>query len=112
MKSGAVFVNTARGAIVDQAALLDALDSGRLFAAGIDVTDPEPLPADHPLLHQANLVVTPHIASATAEGKLRSLESAFEQAIAVVHGERPAHLVNPEAWGRMDPATTTSGGDR
>jgi len=112
MKSGAVFVNTARGAIVDQAALLDALDSGRLFAAGIDVTDPEPLPADHPLLHQSNLVVTPHIASATAEGKLRSLESAFEQAIAVVHGERPAHLVNPEAWGRMDPATTTSGGDR
>jgi phosphoglycerate dehydrogenase-like enzyme len=112
MKRGTVFVNTARGAIVDQAALLDALDNGQLFGAGIDVTDPEPLAADHPVLHQANLVVTPHIASATADGKLRSLESAFEQAVAVVNGQRPEHLVNPEVWGRVDPATTTSGRDR
>jgi phosphoglycerate dehydrogenase-like enzyme len=100
MKRGAVLVNTARGAIVDQAALLDALDGGRLFAAGLDVTDPEPLPADHPLLHRDDVVVTPHVASATADGKLRSLESAFEQALAVVNGERPEHLVNPEVWGR------------
>lgn len=104
MKRGAVFVNTARGAIVDQAALIAALDAGHLFAAGLDVTDPEPLPAGHPLLAHQDIVVTPHIASATADGKLRSLESAFEQAVAVVHGERPPHLVNPDAWDRVTAA--------
>jgi D-3-phosphoglycerate dehydrogenase / 2-oxoglutarate reductase len=101
MKPGAVFVNTARGAIVDQAALIAALDAGQLFAAGLDVTDPEPLPAGHPVLTHPDIVTTPHIASATADGKLRSLESAFEQAMAVVRGERPAHLVNPEVWDRV-----------
>ena len=101
MKRGAVFVNTARGAIVDQAALIAALDAGQLFAAGLDVTDPEPLPAGHPVLTHPDIVTTPHIASATADGKLRSLESAFEQAMAVVHSERPAHLVNPEVWDRV-----------
>jgi D-3-phosphoglycerate dehydrogenase len=106
MRRGAVFVNTARGAIVDQDALLEALDSGQLFAAGLDVTDPEPLPAAHPLLHRDDVVVTPHVASATADGKLRSLESAVEQAMAVVHGERPEHLVNPEVWDRVAAART------
>ena len=101
MKRGAVFVNTARGAIVDQDALIAALDAGHLFGAGLDVTDPEPLPRDHPLLQHERIVTTPHIASATADGKLRSLESAFEQAIAVVHGERPEHLVNPDVWDRV-----------
>ena len=98
MKRGAVFVNTARGGIVDQAALVAALDDGHLYGAGLDVTDPEPLPVGHPLLDRDDVVVTPHIASATADGKLRSLESAFEQALAVLHGERPEHLVNPEVW--------------
>jgi phosphoglycerate dehydrogenase-like enzyme len=65
------------------------------------VTDPEPLPAGHPLLAPPGIVTTPHIASATADGKLRSLESAFEQAMAVVHGERPEHLVNPDVWDRV-----------
>jgi len=101
MKRGAVFVNTARGAIVDQAALIEALESGHLFGAGLDVTDPEPLPAGHPVLAHPAIVTTPHIASATTDGKLRSLESAWEGAIAVVHGERPEHLVNPEVWDRL-----------
>jgi D-3-phosphoglycerate dehydrogenase / 2-oxoglutarate reductase len=101
MKSGAVFVNTARGGLVDQEALLGALDSGHLFGAGLDVTTPEPLPPDHPLLARPDVVVTPHIASATAEGKARMFRIAFQQAIAVLEGRRPQHLVNPEVWERF-----------
>jgi phosphoglycerate dehydrogenase-like enzyme len=112
MKRGAVFVNTARGAIVDQAALIAALDAGHLFAAGLDVTDPEPLPAGHPVLAHQDIVTTPHIASATADGKLRSLESAFEQAMAVVHGDRPEHLVNRDVWDRVAAAGSSPGDAR
>ena len=99
MKPGAVFVNTARGGLVDGDALLEALETGHLFGAGLDVTDPEPLPTDHPLLHRDDAAVTPHIASATAESKVRIFRSAFEQVVAGLAGRRPAHLVNPEVWG-------------
>jgi D-3-phosphoglycerate dehydrogenase / 2-oxoglutarate reductase len=102
MKPGAVFINTARGGLVDQDALLDALESGRLFGAGLDVTSPEPLPEGHPLLERDDVVVTPHVASATADGKARIFRAAFKNAIDVVEGRRPAHLVNPEVWGRAD----------
>ena len=98
MRPGAVFVNTARGGLVDGDALLEALDEGRLFGAGLDVTDPEPLPADHPLLHRDDVVVTPHVASGTAEGKVRIFRAAFEQVVEVLAGRRPLHLVNPEVW--------------
>lgn len=98
MKPGAVFVNTARGGLVDQDALLTALDSGRLHSAGLDVTDPEPLPPDHPLLHRDDVVVTPHVASGTGAGKRRIVRMAFEQVMQVLEGERPAHLRNPEVW--------------
>lgn len=101
MRRGAVFVNTARGGLVDQDALLAALDTGQLSGAGLDVTTPEPLPADHPLLGRDDVVVTPHVASATAEGKVRMLRAAFEQALAVLRGERPENLVNPEVWDRV-----------
>ncbi len=67
MKKGAAFVNISRGKVVDSAALYDALKSGHLSHAGLDVTDPEPLPGDHPLLTLDNITVTPHIASATTE---------------------------------------------
>jgi D-3-phosphoglycerate dehydrogenase / 2-oxoglutarate reductase len=100
MKSGSVFINTARGGLVDQDALLRALDDGHLFGAGLDVTWPEPLPPDHPLLGRDDVVVTPHVASATADGKARIFRVAFDQAMAVVHGRRPEHLVNPEVWER------------
>ena len=69
------------------------------------MTAPEPLPADHPLLHRDDVIVTPHVASATAEGKLRMFRIAFEQAMAVVEGRRPEHLVNPEVWDRVASAT-------
>lgn len=110
MKPGAVFVNTARGGLVDADALLAALESGHLFGAGLDVTSPEPLPAGHPLLERDDVVVTPHVASATADGKERILRAAFEQAMAVLEGRRPEHLVNPEVWDRV--AATAGGVDR
>ena len=98
MKDGAIFINTARGGLVDQEALVAALDSGKLLGAGLDVTDPEPLPPAHPLLGRDDVVVTPHVASATAEAKRRMLATAFEQILQVLNGERPANLVNPEVW--------------
>ena len=104
MKPGAVFVNTARGGLVDLAALADALDSGRLFAAGVDVTDPEPLPPDHPILARDDVVVTPHVAAATVEAKRRIFEMAFAQVLQVLAGQRPPNLVNPEVWGLASPA--------
>jgi phosphoglycerate dehydrogenase-like enzyme len=98
MKPGAVFVNTARGGLVEQEALVEALDSGRLHSAGLDVTDPEPLPTDHPLFARDDVVVTPHVASGTVAGKRRMFRMALEQVVDVLAGRRPAHLLNPEAW--------------
>ncbi len=101
MQQGAVLVNTARGGLVDTDALLAALDSGHLLGAGLDVTDPEPLPAGHPLLGRSDVVVTPHVASGTPEARRRNLLGAFEQVMQVLRGERPDHLVNPAAWDRV-----------
>ena len=75
--------------------------AGQLVGAGLDVTVPEPLPPDHPLLGRDDVVVTPHVASATSDGKARIFRAAFEQAMAVVDGRRPEHLVNPEVWDRV-----------
>ncbi len=69
MKPSAVFINTARGGLCDQSALADALSSGQIFAAGLDVTDPEPILEDSPLLGLPNCVITPHIGSATKESR-------------------------------------------
>ena len=84
MKPGAVFINTARGGLVDHDALLAALETGRLFGAGLDVTSPEPLPPGHPLLGRDDVVVTPHIASARPTARHASSGSPFEQAMAVL----------------------------
>ncbi len=69
MKPNAVLVNTARGPVVDQQALYHALKEQRIFAAALDVTDPEPLPVDSPLLELDNLIIAPHIASATFQSR-------------------------------------------
>ena len=98
MKRGSIFINAGRGGLVDEAALIDALTSGHLFGAGLDVTDPEPALPDNPLLHMENVVVTPHVASATPEGKMRMFTGALEQVVQVFKGERPTHLVNPQVW--------------
>lgn len=98
MKKGAILINTARGGLVDEAALLAALESGHLHGAGIDVFDTEPPPADHPLLSRPDVIATPHVAAATTAAKVRLWEGAIRQALAVLEGERPVHLVNPDVW--------------
>ncbi|MCY3831691.1 MAG: NAD(P)-binding domain-containing protein [Chloroflexi bacterium] len=100
MKAGAVFINVARGGHVDEAALTAALDSGHLFGAGLDVTDPEPPLAGNPLLGRDNVVITPHIASSTVAGRPRLTIHALEQVVQALRGERPPHLLNPEVWDR------------
>lgn len=98
MKPGAILINAARGGLVDEAALLAALENGHLRGAGLDVFASEPPAADHPLLGRDDVVATPHIASATNAGKDRMWRAAIIQALQVLAGERPAHLVNPEVW--------------
>lgn len=92
MQPGAYLVNCARGVLVDHDALLDAIDRGHLGGAGLDVTDPEPLPEGHPLLDRPNVVVTPHIASASVAGRRRLYEHSIENALAILDG-RPADVV-------------------
>ncbi len=98
MKPGAIFINTARGPIVDQAALYDALSSGRLAAAGIDVCDPEPLPMDSPLLKLENLVIAPHIASAGKQTREQMAVLAAENLLAGLRGEKLPHCANPQVY--------------
>ena len=95
MKSTAVFVNTARGPHVDQAALADALRRGVIFAAGLDVTDPEPLPPTHELYTLPNCVIAPHIASATVATRDAMAEKCAANLLAGVRGEPLPHCVNP-----------------
>ena len=101
MKQGAVFINASRGGHVDEQALIAALDSGHLFGAGLDVTDPEPPLKDNPLLYRDNVVITPHIASATTLGRQKMWTDAINQVLQVLRGEQPPHLINPEVWPRV-----------
>jgi glyoxylate reductase len=95
MKRTAILINTARGAIVDPSALVGALRSGRLAGAGLDVTDPEPIGADDPLLKLPNVVITPHIGSASHATRLKMAELAVDNLIDVFEGRRPRHCANP-----------------
>jgi len=98
MKPNAYFINTARGKIHKEDALLAALQTGQIAGAGIDVFDVEPPPPDHPLLHLDNVVATPHIAGATFETSHDMSKAAAEQWIDLLRGRVPPRLVNPEAW--------------
>ena len=97
MKPTAVLVNTARGEIVDTDALVRALREGWIAGAGLDVTDPEPLPADHPLLETRRAVVTPHIGSASRRTRELMADMAVDNLLAALRGERMPHLANPDA---------------
>jgi D-3-phosphoglycerate dehydrogenase / 2-oxoglutarate reductase len=92
MKQGAYIVNCARGGLIDQEALLAALESGQVAGAGLDVTDPEPLPVGHRLLDHPNVIVTPHVASATVAGRRRLYAHAIDNALNVLAG-KPATIV-------------------
>ena len=98
MKPSAVLVNTARGPVVNMDALYEALKDKRIFAAGLDVTDPEPLPADHPLLTLDNLVIAPHIASASVTARSNMAFLAAKNLIAGLKGERLPNCVNPQVY--------------
>jgi glyoxylate reductase len=98
MKPTAVLVNTSRGPVVDTMALYEALKARRIFAAGLDVTDPEPLPADHPLYALDNALIVPHIASASVETRNRMAELAAENLLAGLAGKQPPNCLNPEIY--------------
>lgn len=93
MKPSAILVNTARGPLVDEAALVQSLQSGRLAGAGLDVFEVEPPPINHPLLHLENVVLTPHIAAGTADALVVKLDACFNNMLRVTRGEPPVDIV-------------------
>jgi glyoxylate reductase len=98
MKQTAILVNTARGPLVDTDALVLALRDGWIAGAALDVTDPEPLPVDHPLLGCRGLVIAPHIGSATFSTRAAMADLAVDNLLAALRGERMPHCVNPEVY--------------
>ncbi|HYB84051.1 MAG TPA: D-glycerate dehydrogenase [archaeon] len=100
MKRTTILVNTSRGPIVDNMALYEALRAGKIAYAALDVTEPEPLPADHPLLTLENVIVVPHIASASVATRTKMAVMAADNLIAGLKGEMPPNPVNPEVLTR------------
>ena len=100
MKPSAVLVNTSRGPVVDSMALAKALKTGGIAAAALDVTDPEPIPVDHPLVGLDNCLIVPHIASASRATRGKMAEMAAANLLAGVRGERLPTPVNPEVYDR------------
>lgn len=98
MKQSAILINTSRGPIVDQEALIAALRNGWISGAALDVTDPEPLPPDNELFYLKNCLVVPHIGSATWNTRRMMAETACDNLIAGLEGKRLPHCVNPEIY--------------
>jgi glyoxylate reductase len=98
MKPNAVLVNTSRGGVLNQSALYKALKAKRIFAAALDVTDPEPLPLDSPLLELDNCIIVPHIASASVQSRDLMAYLSAKNLIAGLNGEKLPHCVNPEVY--------------
>ena len=98
MKPNAILVNTARGGVLDQNALYHALKTNQIFAAALDVTDPEPLPMDCPLLELENCIIVPHLGSASRKTRDMMSLLAAENLVAGLKGERLPNCVNPEVY--------------
>jgi len=100
MKPNAILVNTSRGGVLDQTALYHALKEQRIFAAALDVTDPEPLPMDSPLLELENCIIVPHLGSATRQTRDKMALLAAQNLLAGIRGEHLPHCVNPQIYDR------------
>lgn len=98
MRQGAFLINTARGGLIDEAALAEALRTGRLGGAGIDTFAVEPLPDTSPLVRLPNVVLSPHLAGSTVQALDRMAELSARQVVDVLTGRKPPHPVNPEIW--------------
>ena len=98
MKPTAVFVNTARGAMVDHQALFEALKDNRIAAAALDVFDPEPIPAGHPLLSLSNVIICPHIASASTETRRKMAQMTVDNILAGLQSKRLHYCANPQIY--------------
>ena len=98
MKPTAILINMARGAVVQTDALVEALQKGWIAGAGLDVTDPEPLPPEHPLYKLPNCLITPHIGSATHTTRRRMTKLAIANLLAGLRGEPLPHCANPEVY--------------
>ena len=96
MKPTAILVNTARGGVVDNIALYEALWDGIIAGAGLDVTEPEPIPMDHPLLTLPNVVISPHIGSASLDTRTEMAVLAARNILARLKGEAMPTCLNPE----------------
>jgi D-3-phosphoglycerate dehydrogenase len=97
MKNTAYIINTARGAVIDENALIDALKSGKIGGAALDVLEKEPVLPDNPLLEMDNVIVTPHIAGRSAESIIEGERVAVESCLKILKGIIPENVVNPEA---------------
>ena len=107
MRPGAILINTARGGLIDQDALVDALRSGHLGAAGLDVTTPEPLPHPHALRELSNVLLTPHTASISVESGIDCRNATVDHAVALLEGRVPPDVMNravltPGRWRGAD----------
>jgi D-3-phosphoglycerate dehydrogenase len=100
MKPDALLINVSRGPVVDEAALLTALQQGSIAGAALDVFSTQPLPADHPLLALDNVIMTPHLAGITNDSMMRMGTGAADEAVRVLSGKLPRNFCNPQAEAR------------